>query len=179
MQLHFYNRKRAINQINGCDWNCELTKFLRKKGWLQVPVSKEDSIIENARSLQVIMAASSLLKNTESIEGWMAAATFMKKRNTAPWKKLFRAIEHSNLQRKNVFLGTTTLDHSLFLWAAIFVHLSVIAAACYFSDYKLKGWDPAKIYLFKINSRNTKKKRWNMLKVNNEDSGESFWCLFC
>ena len=103
MQLHFYNRKRAINQINGCDWNCELTKFLRKKGWLQVPVSKEDSIIENARSLQVIMAASSLLKNTESIEGWMAAATFMKKRNTALWKKLFRAIEHSNLQRKNVF----------------------------------------------------------------------------
>ena len=48
-----------------------------------MPVSKEDSIIGNARSLQVIMAASSLLKNTESIEGWMAAATCMKKRNTA------------------------------------------------------------------------------------------------
>ena len=48
-----------------------------------MPVSKEDSIIENTRLLQVIMAASSLLKNTESIEGWMAAATFMKKRNTA------------------------------------------------------------------------------------------------
>ena len=30
----------------------------------------------------------------------------------------------------------------------IFVHLSVISAVCYFSVYKLKGWDTKNIYLF-------------------------------
>ena len=38
----------------------------------------------------------------------------------------------------------------------IFVYLLVIAAVCYFRVYKLIGWDPALIYLFKVNSRNTK-----------------------
>ena len=39
----------------------------------------------------------------------------------------------------------------------IFVYLLVIAAVCYFSVYKLIGWDPENIYLFKFNSKNTKK----------------------
>ena len=39
----------------------------------------------------------------------------------------------------------------------IFVHLSVIAAVCYFSVYKLIGWDPANIYVFKVNSRTLEK----------------------
>ena len=38
----------------------------------------------------------------------------------------------------------------------IFVYLLVIAAVCYFSVYKLIGRDPANIYLFKVNSKNTK-----------------------
>ena len=38
----------------------------------------------------------------------------------------------------------------------IFVDLLVIAAVCYFSIYKLIGWDPANIYLFKVNSKSTK-----------------------
>ena len=38
----------------------------------------------------------------------------------------------------------------------IFVYLLVIAAVCYFRVYKLIGQDPALIYLFKVNSRNTK-----------------------
>ena len=38
----------------------------------------------------------------------------------------------------------------------IFVYLLVIAAVCYFSVYKLIGWEPANIYLFKVNSKNTK-----------------------
>ena len=38
----------------------------------------------------------------------------------------------------------------------IFVDLLVIAAVCYFSVYKFIGWDPANIYLFKVNSKNTK-----------------------
>ena len=53
----------------------------------------------------------------------------------------------------------STLDHSLFSWVLtyhftkIFVHMSVIAA----------GWDPANIYLFKVNSR-TLEKGVNYLK---------------
>ena len=42
-------------------------------------------------------------------------------------------------------------------FAKIFVHLLVIAAVCYFNVYKLIGWDPANIYLFKVNRRNAKK----------------------
>ena len=40
----------------------------------------------------------------------------------------------------------------------IFVHLSVNAAVCSFSFYKLLGWDPAKLCSFKVNSINTRKK---------------------
>ena len=42
-------------------------------------------------------------------------------------------------------------------FANIFVHLLVIAAVCYFNVYNLIDWDLANIYLFKVNSRNTKK----------------------
>ena len=38
----------------------------------------------------------------------------------------------------------------------IFVDLLVIAAVCYFSVYIFIRWDPANIYLFKVNSKNTK-----------------------
>ena len=38
----------------------------------------------------------------------------------------------------------------------MFVYLLVIAAGCYFSVYKLIEWDPARICLFKVNSKNTK-----------------------
>ena len=67
-------------------------------------------------------------------------------------------------KEKNVFRNNySTLDHSLFLWVftyyftKIFVHLSVIAAVCYFSVYKLIGWDAANVYLFKVNSRTLRK----------------------
>ena len=56
-----------------------------------------------------------------------------------------------------MFLGGSTLDYSL-LFTKIFVHLPIIAAACYFSVYKLIKWDPVNLYLFKIVSRNTRKR---------------------
>ena len=69
---------------------------------------------------------------------------------------------YSNLQEKNVFSGTTTL-----LWITVFSYesliiislrfLSVIAAVCYFSVYKLIGWDPENIYLSKVNSKTVEK----------------------
>ena len=41
----------------------------------------------------------------------------------------------------------------------IFVYLQyIISVVCYFSAYKLIGWDPANIYLFDVNSRNTRKR---------------------
>ena len=48
-----------------------------------------------------------------------------------------------------MFLGTNTLDQFFLYITCIFVHLSVIAAACYFRVYKLIGWDPVNLYLFK------------------------------
>ena len=78
------------------------------------------------------IGTSALLKNIVFIEEWMAATKETKK--------------HC---KKNI-LGTIALDQSLFLncyFTDIFVHLS-ITRVCYFSVYKLIGWDAAKIYLF-------------------------------
>ena len=53
----------------------------------------------------------------------------------------------------------------------IVVHLLVTEALSNFNVYKLIGWDPGNIYLFKANSINTKEtceKAWNMFKVNNK-----------
>ena len=67
-------------------------------------------------------------------------------------EKIFPEI---NFKEKNV--------HSLFIliftyyFTKIFVHLSIIAAVCYFSVYKLIGWDAANIYLFKFNGRTLEK----------------------
>ena len=88
----------------------------------------------------------------------LAATTFVKYYTL---KKLFPAI---NYQEK-MFLRNkySILDHSLFLWVftyyftKIFAHLSVIAAVCYFSIYKLIGWDPANIYLSKVNNKTLEK----------------------
>ena len=37
--------------------------------------------------------------------------------------------------------------------------------------------------MFKVNSRNGRKKTWNMFKINNEDSKATSltwdWCLYC
>ena len=40
----------------------------------------------------------------------------------------------------------------------VFAYLPVIVAVYYFSVHILIGWDTAKIYLFKFNSRNTRKR---------------------
>ena len=51
---------------------------------------------------------------------------------------------------------------------------------------KISDHNPADIYSFKVNNRNTKKKVWNMFKVNNKNirmtslmSLTSFWCFYC
>ena len=64
-------------------------------------------------------------------------------------------------QKMFLWNNCSTLGQSFFMscyFTRVFVHLSVIAAVCYFSVYKLLGWDPANIYLFKVNSRNTRKR---------------------
>ena len=100
------------------------------------------------------MVARALLRNSVSIEAWLAATTFVK---YCTLKKLFPAINY----KEKMF---SILDHSLSLrvftyyFNTVFAHLQVnAAAACYFSAYKLTGWNPAKIYLFNINSRTLEK----------------------
>ena len=76
-------------------------------------------------------------------------------------KKLFSAINYSNLQRKKVlyeqllYSGPQSFLMTCYFTKA-FVHPLVIAAVCYFSVYKLLGWDSANIYLFKVNGRSTR-----------------------
>ena len=60
----------------------------------------------------------------------------------------------------------------------IFAHLLTIATVSNSNVYKQIGWDPANIYLFKTNSRNTRKKCKkvrNMFKLNNKYSRTSLW----
>ena len=63
-----------------------------------------------------IMAASVLLKNTISTEEWMAAS--WNKETLYPEKNCFLQL-NAVTWKENFFLGTGTLDHTLFSWAAI------------------------------------------------------------
>ena len=64
---------------------------------------------------------------------------------------------------KEIFFRSNYFGSQPFLiscyFTRIFVHLPVIVAVCYFSVHKLIGWDLENIYLFKSNSRNTKKRK--------------------
>ena len=84
-------------------------------------------------------------------------------------KKLFPAINYSNkgknvLKEQLLYYGSQSFLMSYY-FTKIFVYLLVIAAVCYFSVYKLIGCDPAIIYLFKVNSKNTKTWRDVRLKL--------------
>ena len=64
-------------------------------------------------------------------------------------------------KEKHFFRSNYFGPHSFlmnFYLTKIFVHLPAIAAARYFSAYKLIRWDLANIYLFKVNSQNTRKR---------------------
>ena len=63
----------------------------------------------------------------------------------------------------------------------IFVDLAVIAAVCYFSVDKLIGWDPVNIYLFKFNSKNTRKRYEICLKltINTIESRSDVFTVKC
>ena len=63
----------------------------------------------------------------------------------------------SNPKSNLIYFGSQSFLMSFSYFSKIFVHLSIIAARCYFSIYQLTGWDPANIKLFKIDSRNTRK----------------------
>ena len=71
-----------------------------------------------------------------------------------------------------------------FYFTKICVHLPAIAAVCYFSVHKLIGWDSVKIYLFKVNSRNTRKKYeiCPKLTINTKESCTGVFtvkCFYC
>ena len=74
-------------------------------------------------------------------------------------KKIFFEITYN----EKMFLrnNCSTLDHSLFLSLFIvslrFLYISIIAAVCYFSVYKLIGCYATNIYLFKFNGKTIEK----------------------
>ena len=87
----------------------------------------------------------------------MAATTY------CTLKKLFPAI---NYRKKRFFRNNSLRWMTVFSYESllvikiinkIFVHLSVIAAVCYFNFYKLIGQDPANIYWLKVSSSTIEK----------------------
>ena len=105
------------------------------------------------------MAASVLLKNTISTEEWMAAS--WNKETLYPEKNCFLQLNAVTWKENFFFRNRYFGSHSFFMGCyltKIFVHLPVIPLVCYFSVYKLIAWDPANIYLFKVNSGNTTKR---------------------
>ena len=83
--------------------------------------------------------------------GWLQVK---KQRSTVLWKKLFLRLN----TRKHVFMNNYLGSQSFLYFAKIFVHLSVIVAVCFFSIYKLIGWGPVNLYLFKVITRYTRKR---------------------
>ena len=87
-----------------------------------------------------------------------------------------------NFFRSNLFGSQPFLISCFF--TRIFVHLPVIVAVCYFSVHKLIGWNPENIYLFKFNSRNSRKvyEIRPMLKINTRESCSDVFsakCFYC
>ena len=71
-----------------------------------------------------------------------------------------------------------------FYFTKVFVHLPVIAAVRYFSVYKLIRWDPPNIYLFNVNSQNTRKRNeiWPKFKTNTIENCSGVFtvkCFYC
>ena len=133
------------------------------------------------------MAASTLLKNTVSIEKWMAAASLWNKETLYPEKNCSLRLSEVTYKEKYFFRNNYFGSHPFlmsFNFTEIFVHLSVIAAVCYFSVYKLIGWDPASIYLFNINSRNTRKRyeicpKFTINTIESCSDVFTFKCFYC
>ena len=165
--------------MDDCNWNCKIT-FEKRNGWKDlfqrntVPLKTEGHFKQFPEIVTVtlkctaasaplytqFMAAYALLKNTVSIEELMAAATFMIKKTLYSEKKCSLQLNTVSYKGKIIFLRTTTFGSQPFLtsylFTKIFVHLSVITGVCYSSVYKLIGWDPANVYLFDVNSKNTR-----------------------
>ena len=68
-----------------------------------------------------------------------------------------------------------------FYFTKIFVGLLVIAAVCYFNVYKLIRLDPTNIYLFTVNSWNTRKRHEILQKFTIESYSAVFTvkCFYC
>ena len=87
-----------------------------------------------------------------------------------------------NFFRNNYFRSQPFLTSCYF--PRIFVHLPVIVAVCYFSVHNLIVRDPANIYLFKFNSRKTRKRReiCPKLTINTMESRSDVFtvqCFYC
>ena len=107
------------------------------------------------------MAAVALLKIPDSLRnGWLQLLSW--NRETIYLKTCSLRLNAVTYKRKSCSFRNNYFGSQPFLmscyFTTIFINLSLIAAVCYFSVSKLIGWDPENIYLFKVNSRNTRKR---------------------
>ena len=161
--------------MSGCNWKWELTQYLSNTCQMHYIYAIYGCKCYSKKYRWILK---------KNIDDWMAAATFVKQRNTATWKKLFLATKRSNLQWKmnfrNKYFGSQPFLMSCY-FTKIFVHLPIIGAVCYFSVYKLIEWDLANIYLFKVNSKNARKryKIWSKLTIDTVESRSGFFTAKC
>ena len=156
--------------MGGCNWNCELTQYL-----------------SNTCQVHFIFAIHgckcSFKKNPYPLmNGWPQLLLYIKKHCTL--KKhcslKLNAVTFKKIFIRNKYLGSQPFLMSCY-FTGIFIHLPVIVAVCYFDLHKLIGWDPANIYLFKINTRNTRKsyKIYPKLTTNTTESRSDVAAVKC
>ena len=96
--------------------------------------------------------------------GWLQLLSWNKETLYSEKNCSLRLITVTYKEKYSLGNNYSTLDHSLSLWVCfyyftkIFVRLSVIAAVCYFSVYKLIGWDSK-------STAEHKKKEWKCSKL--------------
>ena len=107
------------------------------------------------------MAASALfLKKPYLLRKWWPQLLLWNKETFYPEKS--SSLQLNSVTFKEIFFRNNYFGLQPFLmsfyFTTIFVHQPVIVAIYYYSVHKLIVWDPANIYLFKFNCRNTRKR---------------------
>ena len=129
------------------------------------------------------MAASPLLKKPYPLRNEWPQLLLWNKEKLYPEKNC--SLRLNAVTFKEIFFKSNYFESQPFLmsyhFTKIFVHLPVIAAVCYFSVDKLIGWDPVNIYLFKFNSKNTRKRSEICLKltINTIESRSDVFTVKC
>ena len=133
--------------MGGCNWNSELTQYLPNTCQIHCIYAiygcksyflKKLYPLRNGRPQL-------LLWNKETL---YTKKNFFLRLNAVTFKEIF--FRNNYFKSQPFFMS--------YYFTRIFVHLPVIVGVCYFNVHKLIAWDQENIYLFKFNSRNTRKR---------------------